>query len=387
MYATHVHAIAFSPMRRCDSATRRRFARRPHRRFARPDLTLRRFAATGLTVDGPGITVRPMLRRPSPRLLRIASWNVNGLRACAGKGHFLPFLRDAGAEILGVQEVRARPEQLGPDLAAPGRWHTHFVAAERPGYSGVGLFSRRSPDLVETSLAAPHLDIEGRAQLAHFGPLVVANIYFPNGNGLERDNSRVPYKLEFYRRLFTRLSELRAAGKRVLVLGDFNTAHAEHDLARPRENRNTSGFLLEEREELGRWLAAGWVDTFRMFHAGPGHYSWWSQRSGARERNIGWRIDYVLACPAAAAFVREAKIHREVQGSDHCPVSVRVDPAILDLTIASTAPARPPSPTPTAPVAGIIVPEVSSPDLASLTVPAAPALPLAAPARARAKTG
>jgi len=324
-----------------------------------------------LTVDGAGTNVRLMLRlmlrprllRPTPRLLRIASWNVNGLRACANKGHFLPFLRDGGAEILGVQEVRARPEQLDPTLSAPGRWRTHFVAAERPGYSGVGLFSRRAPDLVETSLAAPHFDVEGRVQLAHFGPLVVANIYFPNGNGLDRDNSRVPYKLDFYRRLFARLAELRAAGKRVLVLGDFNTAHAEHDLARPKENRNTSGFLTEEREELDRWLAAGYVDTFRMFHAGPGHYSWWSQRSGARERNVGWRIDYVLACPAAASFVREAKIHREVLGSDHCPVSVRVDPAILGLAGPLMEPAVPRT---------------------------APALPLTAPAEpapARAKTG
>ncbi len=307
----------------------------------------------------PRLPLRPLLQRPTPRLLRIASWNVNGLRACAGKGHFLPFLRDGGAEILGVQEVRARTEQLDPTLAAPGRWRTHFASAERPGYSGVGLFSRRRPDLVETSLATPnfatpHFDVEGRVQLAHFGPLVVANIYFPNGNGLDRDNSRVPYKLGFYRQLFTRLAELRAAGKRVLVLGDFNTAHAEHDLARPRENRNTSGFLTEEREELGRWLAGGYVDTFRMFHAGPGHYSWWSQRGGARERNVGWRIDYVLACPAAAAYVREATIHREVQGSDHCPVSVRIDPAIFaaaaptndDTSVKSVDEAQPPEPAP-----------------------------------------
>ncbi len=330
----------------------------------------------GLTVDGQDTTVRPMLRpallpgprllRPPQNLLRIASWNVNGLRACASKGHFLPFLRDGGAAILGVQEVRARPEQLDPNLAAPGRWSTHFVPAERPGYSGVGLFSRPTPDLVETSLGAPHFDSEGRVLLAHFGPLVVANIYFPNGNGQERDNSRVPYKLDFYRRLFTRLAELRAAGKRVLVLGDFNTAHAEHDLARPKENRNTSGFLREERDELGRWLAHGWVDTFRMFHAGPGHYSWWSQRSGARERNVGWRIDYVLACPAAAAFVREAKIHRDVHGSDHCPVSVRVDPAILVPAI-----------TPTAPTVSTV----------PLTAPALPLVKPTAPALARAKTG
>ncbi len=273
------------------------------------------------------------------RLLRIASWNVNGLRACASKGHFLPWLAGSGASILGLQEVRARPEQLEQEVGRPRRWTTHFAAAERPGYSGVGLFSRLRPDRVETSLDAPHFDAEGRVQLAHFGRLVVANVYFPNGNGQERDNSRVPYKLEFYRHLFARLDTLRAAGQRVLVLGDFNTAHTEIDLARPRQNSKTSGFLPEERAELTRWLAAGYVDTFRMFHPGEGHYSWWSQRSGARERNIGWRLDYVLACPAAAAFVREAHIHREIEGSDHCPVSVRVDPRICepDETVAPVA--------------------------------------------------
>jgi exodeoxyribonuclease III len=147
-------------------------------------------------------------------------------------------------------------------------------------------------------------------QLAHFGALVVANIYFPNGNGQERDNSRVPYKLEFYRQLHARLAELRAAGKRVLVLGDFNTAHAEIDLARPKpEPRGPAASSTRSAPSSARWLAGGWVDTFRKFHPGPGHYSWWSQRAGARERNVGWRIDYVLACPAAAAFVRDAAIH------------------------------------------------------------------------------
>ncbi len=281
-----------------------------------------------------------------PELLRVASWNVNGLRACASKGHFLPWLQRSKADILGVQEVRARPEQLGPTVAHPRRWSTHFVAAERPGYSGVGLFSRRPPDLVETSLGLPHFDVEGRVQLAHFGALVVANIYFPNGNGLERDNSRVPYKLEFYRHLHARLAALQAAGKRVLVLGDFNTAHTEIDLARPKENAKTSGFLLEERAELSRWLASGYVDTFRKFHPGPGHYSWWSQRAGARERNVGWRIDYVLACPAAANFVRDAAIHPRILGSDHCPVSVTVDPAICRAT------AETPVPTPVSPRRG-----------------------------------
>jgi exodeoxyribonuclease-3 len=259
--------------------------------------------------------------------MRVVSWNVNGLRACGAKG-FRRWLDRGGAEVVGVQEVRARTLDLPPRLATPHGWHTHFAPAERAGYSGVGLFARRPPDALETTLGARRFDAEGRLQLARFGRLVVANVYFPNGNGRERDNSRVPFKLAFYRTLFERLEKLRSQGDRVLVMGDFNTAHTELDLARPRENRTTSGFLPRERRELARWCGAGWVDTFRHFEPGPGHYSWWSQRSGARQRNVGWRIDYVLAAPEAMPFVRSAFIERHVRGSDHAPVGVEVDPRI-----------------------------------------------------------
>jgi exodeoxyribonuclease-3 len=263
-----------------------------------------------------------------PAPLRILSWNVNGLRACASKG-FERVLHASRAEIVGLQEVRARPEQLAPALREPPRWHAHFHAAQRPGYSGVALFARRPPDAVETSLGVPEFDREGRLQLARFGRLVVANVYFPNGNGKDRDNSRVGFKLAFYRALFDTLERLRRSGRRVLVMGDFNTAHREIDLARPRENRETSGFLPEERAELDRWLARGWIDTFRRFDASPERYSWWSQRFGVRARNVGWRIDYVLASPAAMRCVRAAFLQPHVKGSDHCPVGVDVDPEIF----------------------------------------------------------
>ena len=260
--------------------------------------------------------------------MRVVSWNVNGLRACDAKG-FRRWLDRSGADVVGVQEVRARSEDLAQRLAAPRGWHTHFSPAERAGYSGVGLFARRAPDALDSALSKRSLDAEGRLQLARFGRGVVANVYFPNGNGRDRDNSRVPFKLRFYRALFERLEKLRSDGARVLVMGDFNTAHTEIDLARPRENRHTSGFLPRERRELSRWLAAGWVDTFRHFEPGPGHYSWWSQRSGARDRNVGWRIDYVLASPEAMRFVHGAFIEHHVRGSDHAPVGVEVDEAIF----------------------------------------------------------
>lgn len=259
--------------------------------------------------------------------MRIVSWNVNGLRACAKKG-FLEFLEKSRADVVGVQEVRARVEDLSDAVRAPDGWHTHFVEAQKRGYSGVGLFSRRAPDAVETSLKAPRFDREGRVQIARFGRLVVANAYFPKGSGSERDNSRVPYKLAFYRALFRRLDRLRRGGARVLVMGDFNTAHREIDLARPKDNTRNSGFLPEERAELDRWLRAGFVDTFRRFEPGAGHYTWWRQWGGARERNVGWRIDYVLASAAAARFCHDAFIWPDTVGSDHCPVGVDLDPAI-----------------------------------------------------------
>jgi exodeoxyribonuclease-3 len=261
--------------------------------------------------------------------VRIVSWNVNGLRACGRKG-FSRWLARSGADVLALQEVRALPEELAPALRRPRGFHSHFAPAERRGYSGVALFARRAPDRTEVGLGLPEFDREGRLLIGRFGRLAVASVYVPKGSGRERDNSRVPYKLAFSRALFERLERLRRAGARVIVLGDFNTAHREIDLARPRDNRKTSGFLPEERAELERWLAAGWVDAFRRFEPGPGHYTWWSQRLGARERNVGWRIDYALASPAAMRFVRGAFIRPDVRGSDHCPVGVDLDPAACD---------------------------------------------------------
>jgi exodeoxyribonuclease-3 len=259
--------------------------------------------------------------------VRVVSWNVNGLRSAHKKG-FQRWLSRARANVVAVQEVRAQAEQLPEELRAPRRWNTHFVSALRPGYSGVGLFSREEPDDVDTKLGVKEMDAEGRLQVARLGRLTIVNAYFPNGNGKNRDNSRIPFKLEFYQRLFDRLEKARRAGERLLVLGDFNTAHQELDLARPKDNRETSGFRPEEREEFDRWIRAGWVDTFRHFHKEGGHYSWWTQRVNARERNIGWRLDYVLASHGAMPFVKNAFICPEVYGSDHCPVGVELDPAI-----------------------------------------------------------
>lgn len=261
--------------------------------------------------------------------MRIVSWNVNGLRAAARKG-FLDWLESCGAEIVGLQEVRARREQLPAEVASPEGWHVDVVAAERKGYSGVALYSRQAPDAIQSELGEPSIDVEGRLQVARFGRLMVVNSYFPNGNGVNRDLSRIPYKLDYYRTLFDLLEAGRERGDPIVVMGDFNTAHEDIDLARPKQNRKTSGFRPEEREELDRWIRSGWIDSFREFEKEGGHYTWWSQRKGVREKNIGWRIDYHLISPGARPYLKAAEVHADVLGSDHCPLSIELDDGVLE---------------------------------------------------------
>lgn len=272
--------------------------------------------------------------------VRVLSWNINGLRSAAKKG-FIDWLELQQNAVVGVQEVRAEESQLPDEVREPAGWFTHFHCAQRKGYSGVGLYSRHTPDRVERELGVDAFDIEGRVQIAHFGELQLWNVYFPNGSGKDRDLSRIPYKLEFYEHLRTRLLPEVQNGGRILVMGDFNTAHAEIDLARPKDNVKTSGFRPEERDAFGLWMKDGWVDTFRAQHGDvEGRYSWWSQRQGVRAKNVGWRIDYVLASPAAQEFVLDADIHASVLGSDHCPISVDLDRAVFGpaYSFASTKP-------------------------------------------------
>ena len=259
--------------------------------------------------------------------MRIVSWNVNGLRALVKKGVLLKFLDHSKADIVTLQETRVNQAQLPSEVRNLKGWHTYFAAAERLGYSGVAIFSRKPADKVFDTLPEPRFNVEGRFLVAKFGRMSVASIYFPNGAGKERDNSRVPYKLDFYEAARHQLERLRKSGP-VYVTGDFNTAHTEIDLARPKSNEKTSGFLPIEREALDLWLQKGWIDTFRKRHPKQsGHYTWWRQWGGSRENNVGWRIDYVLASPTADKRVSSAFIWPDIKGSDHCPigVDVRVD--------------------------------------------------------------
>ncbi len=256
--------------------------------------------------------------------MRVTSWNVNGLRGAVRKG-FLRWLHRCGARHVAIQETRVLREHLPEAMTRLRGWHLELSVAERPGYSGVGQLSRVRPDEVQTSLGRPELDREARLVLGRYGRLWLASVYFPNGNGKDRDLSRVPFKLAFYRTLRARLQPLLRAKERVLVAGDFNLAPNELDLARPEQNRDHTGFLLKERRELFEWFGAGWLDTYRCFEHGGGHFTWWSQREGVRAKNVGWRIDLMLASPALRPFLKSAAIHAEVHGSDHCPISVELD--------------------------------------------------------------
>jgi exodeoxyribonuclease III len=269
--------------------------------------------------------------------VRIVSWNVNGIRACARKG-FLAWMGGAGADVLGLQETRAERDEVPEALQSPaGFRHVAWSAARvRRGYSGVALFSRRVPRAIRSSLGMETYDREGRFLLAELDDVLIVNAYFPKGSGTQRDNSRVPYKLAFTARVFAVVDEARrASGKPAVVMGDFNVAPDPIDLARPRGNEGTSGFLPEERELYARCLARGYVDTFRALHPAKQRYSWWSNRIGVRERNIGWRIDHVLVSSDLIARVRRAFIWDEVRGSDHCPVGIELAPARPRATVVS----------------------------------------------------
>jgi exodeoxyribonuclease-3 len=248
----------------------------------------------------------------------IVSWNVNGIRAAEKKG-FLDWLQRTDADIVAVQETKAQPGQLSAALLNPPGYAAQWCSAEKKGYSGVGTYSKTAPLRTVTGLDDARFDHEGRVLISEFEPFVLFNIYFPNGG---RGPEWVAHKLAFYRRFLEVARAYTQTGRSVVMVGDVNTAYAEIDLARPKENAKTSGFLPEERAGLGEFFAAGWVDTFRSLHPTAIKYTWWDQVTRARERNVGWRLDYILVSPDLKDRVRAAEIHDEVPGSDHCPVSV-----------------------------------------------------------------
>ena len=253
--------------------------------------------------------------------MRLVSWNVNGIRAAVRKGLW-DWLDAAAPDVLCLQETRIQPEQIAAELKLPSGYQIFWHAAERKGYSGVATFCKQPPTAVREGFDQPAFDMEGRVLHTEHPGFTLLNVYFPNGT---RGQDRVEFKIEFYDALLAHCASLRSHGHRLIVCGDYNTAHQPIDLARPKENVKNSGFLPEEREALGRWLDRGFVDVFRHLHPETEEYTWWTYRSGARARNVGWRIDYFLVDQELLPRVQDARIMGDVMGSDHCPVELQID--------------------------------------------------------------
>jgi exodeoxyribonuclease-3 len=250
--------------------------------------------------------------------LRLLSWNVNGIRSVKNKGFLDWFFRDS-PDILCLQETKAQPDQLDADLKELAGYNVYWSYPERKGYSGVAVYTREKPLEVRYDFGDTGLDLEGRVIIAGYPGFTLMNVYFPNG---KMGPERLDYKMTFYDIFLDYADSRKAAGEKLVICGDVNTAHREIDLARPKENSKISGFLPEERAWMDKFVAHGYVDTFRQFHKEPDQYSWWDFKSRARERNVGWRIDYFFVSENLLPSVTDAFILSDVMGSDHCPVGI-----------------------------------------------------------------
>jgi exodeoxyribonuclease-3 len=257
--------------------------------------------------------------------MRIISLNVNGLRSAASKG-FTDWMRRQHADIVCLQEIKAQEADLPKALLAPRGLHAHFHPAEKRGYSGVAIYSKRAPDKVTMGLGIPDIDAQGRFIQADFGRLSVVSLYLPSGSSSAQAQAR---KLSFMQRFLPRLAAMRACGREFVICGDWNIAHKEIDLRNWRSNRKNSGFLPEERE----WLTCvfeqhGFVDVFRVLDPAPDRYTWWSNRGAAWAKNVGWRIDYQVATPGIAALATDSSIYIGKRFSDHAPLTIDYDLAL-----------------------------------------------------------
>jgi exodeoxyribonuclease-3 len=247
------------------------------------------------------------------------SWNVNGIRAAHRKG-ILDWIAEVQPDVLSVQETKARPDQLDEELLHPPGYHSYWASSVRPGYSGIGLYTKTEPRSVKLGLGIEDYDREGRTIVAEYDDFTFIGAYFPNGG---RDHGRVPFKMAYKADFLKYCEELRAAGKSVIFCGDVNTAHQEIDLARPKTNQKTTGFMPIERAWIDEVVEAGYVDSFRQRNPDlEGAYTWWTAIGGARDRNVGWRIDYFFVTPDLVPRITDAAIHADVMGSDHCPISL-----------------------------------------------------------------
>ncbi|HZE36454.1 MAG TPA: exodeoxyribonuclease III [Candidatus Eisenbacteria bacterium] len=253
--------------------------------------------------------------------MKLISWNVNGIRAAWKKG--LPeFVAAQNPDVLCLQETKIQLDQLTPEFQDLPGYRSHWSMAEKKGYSGVVTYTRPEPLAVSTNFGSPALDTEGRVLHIEYPDFHLFNGYFPNsGMGPER----LAHKMQFYDEFLTLTERLRKGGKGIVVCGDVNTAHTEIDIARPKENENSPGFMPIEREWVSKFVAHGYHDTFRIFVAEPGHYTWWDMKTSARARNVGWRIDYFFVSDELRGRIKAAGIMPTIQGSDHCPITLEID--------------------------------------------------------------
>ena len=253
--------------------------------------------------------------------IRALSWNVNGLRAVHKKG-FLDWFATEGPDILCLQETKSAEDQLHPSLTNVQGYNSYFSSAERRGYSGVALYTKTVPDQIARGFGDDSFDKEGRILIADYGNFTLFNIYFPNGRS---SSERLDYKMRFYDAFLVFVDKMKTEGKHIVICGDVNTAHKEIDLSRPKANETTSGFLPQERAWMDKFLSHGYVDTLRMFNQETKQYSYWDMMSRARERNVGWRIDYFFVDKDFTENVTAAYILPDVMGSDHCPVGIDIN--------------------------------------------------------------
>lgn len=250
--------------------------------------------------------------------MRLISWNVNGIRAVEKKG-FLEWVAKEKPDILCLQETKAHPEQLADTLLNISGYSAYWSSAEKKGYSGVVTYTKENPLSVRYGFDLPRFDSEGRIVITEYPGFTLLNIYFPNG---KKDDLRLKYKMDFYDATLAYCNKLHKAGKKIIICGDVNTAHQEIDLAHPKENADVSGFLPMERAWIDKLLTAGYIDTLRYFTPEPNLYTWWDYKTAARERNIGWRIDYFFISADLQSNLKKAFILKDVMGSDHCPLGI-----------------------------------------------------------------
>jgi exodeoxyribonuclease-3 len=252
--------------------------------------------------------------------MKITTWNVNGIRAALSKG-MLDWFKENSPDILCLQEVKAKENQVDRELMEIPGYQVIWNAAERAGYSGVATFVKQEAEEITLGLDEERFDVEGRIIRTKVNGYNLFNVYFPNG---QRDQERLEYKLEFYAKLLDLCDDMHAKGEKIIITGDFNTAHNEIDLANPKANEKNSGFMPIEREWIDKYLSHNFVDAFRVLYPEKVQYTWWTYRFGARQRNIGWRLDYYLLTSDLMGKVEDVIIHDDVMGSDHCPVTLMI---------------------------------------------------------------